>query len=235
MARFFEVRRFLVTAVALGASVCVFSQGSREASADEELTSGGFRYRVTPGKDLPGGDFLGTQARTPFICAAYCSNDLRCAGYSFVENVPEGSRPNCWLKASLAASSPNPGVTSGVRVGPGGPVVPPYGSVRMTDERSATRVGGEYRKFELTPAVIAASRDPNGFAISSAIAEADRPAVACGLACYHDSRCVAATATRPTPGSNPTPLCFLKDRAGAFQYEPNSYSSVKLMPPPPLR
>ncbi|HRH00671.1 MAG TPA: PAN domain-containing protein [Polyangiaceae bacterium] len=230
-----KLRSVVVVLGAVATTLCVLAQGPREASADEELTSGGFRYRVTPGKDIPGGDFLGTQARTPFLCATYCSNDLRCAAYTFVEGVAEGSRPNCWLKAGISGASPNAGVTSGVRVGVGGAPLPPYGSVRMTDERGATRVGGDYKKIELTPAVIAAARDAHGFAIAPTIAEADRPATACGLYCFHDARCVAATATRPTPGSNPVPLCMLKDRAGAFQPDANAYSTVKLMPPPPLR
>ena len=230
-----KVRRIVGLTMMVGAVLCGLGHEPREASADEELSTGGFRYRVTPGKDLPGGDFLGTQARTALLCATYCSNDQRCAGYTFVERVAEGSRPNCWLKASILGGAPNAGVTSGVRGGVGGTPLPPYGSVRMTDERGAKRVGGDYKKIELTPAVVAAARDAQGFAISTAIAEADRPATACGLYCYHDTRCVAATATRPTPGSNPVPLCILKDRAGSFEPDANAYSTVKLMPPPPLR
>lgn len=204
-------------AAALGAS--------SPATADESLGAAGFNYRVTPGKDLPGGDFLGTFATNEVACATYCSSDARCVAYTYLSPAPPSGGPSCWLKSMVNASAPLTEATSGVRIGLHGPTGILYGVIRGTNEPGVDRPGGDYVKIPLTSKVMR----PLGLAPNlSGVAKA---AAACSQLCDRDARCRAMTVLRAGV-QGPSAVCFLKDSESEPVPYADAHSSVKLGPPP---
>jgi hypothetical protein len=218
-----SLRSVAVRAFVLVSAVSAVAAVAGTADADELLAVGGWSYRVTPGKDVPGGDLLATESPSAQTCALYCSNDARCVAFAYVDGVATGARANCFLKNGLGSSRLDSHVTTGVKTGLSAVAIPACGSVRMTSERAVERPGGDYKKIEMKPG------DVFKFDIAPAIADADRQATACALLCNQQTRCVASTWVKP--GVNgPNAMCYLKDSVGPFTSNASAFSSVKLGP-----
>ncbi|ELR15550.1 glycosyl hydrolases family 32 superfamily protein [Acanthamoeba castellanii str. Neff] len=70
---------------------------------------------MTKGLDLPGGDYrsLQVQINDYASCEAACNQDPLCHAWTLITGTP--GRDNCWLKASIPASKPNPQTVSGAK------------------------------------------------------------------------------------------------------------------------
>ncbi|MBX7081147.1 MAG: hypothetical protein K1X88_18245 [Nannocystaceae bacterium] len=197
-----------------------------EAIADETLAAAGFSYRVTPGKDLPGGDFLGTYAGNASVCAIYCSSDARCVAYTFLSTPVAPGEPTCWLKSSIGGSVEMATASSGVRTGLDDPSAFLYGAIHGTDEPAVTRMGGStYAKLRLT------SKRVRRLGIAPELTGFRRDAAACSQLCERDARCVAMTVRRAGTDDE-LAMCYLADQVHAPSQDPDAHSSVKLGPPP---
>ncbi len=194
------------------------------AFADDTLAIGGWAFRVNA-KDIPGGDFLATQSSDVRTCALYCANDGRCQAFAFVENVPLGSRPNCWLKSAVMGSSPVAGVQSGVRMARAPIAPPPCGSVRMTDERGVAR-GVAKKALQRIPME---PGDVFKYSIAPAIAAGDRQTTACALRCNDTPGCVASTYYQPG-AIEARAVCELHAYVGTFRPDSRAHSAVRLAP-----
>ena len=69
--------------------------------------------------DRPGGDYAtATVGDDPAACRALCTQDDRCAAYSFVRRTPQGTPARCFLKRTVPPRAYNPCCTSGVKFDP---------------------------------------------------------------------------------------------------------------------
>ena len=215
-ARLLSVCAAVFSVLALGAS--------SDAGADESVAAAGFRYRVTPDHDLPGGDFLATYARHPEECAIYCSGSATCAAYTFL--APSSSGPNCWLKAVVSEPVPLAGAISGVRDGLDAQTESLYGDTHGTYEPGIDRPGEDYANLRLTRRLM------NRLGLDPKLTGFTKARVACETLCDRDDRCRAMTVVRAGVQGR-SARCFLKSSIPVPFAMADAASSVKLGPPPP--
>ena len=156
------------------------------------------------GFDRPGGDYARfvVPSGDPAVCAARCDRDNRCRAwvFSYPGTAAQGGSnlATCWLKNQVKPIKENRCCVAGVKGGGLGENRP--GPI----ERSIDRIGGDYRRFEIT----------------------SNPDVEiCKKACEEDNRCRAWTYVRPGY-SGVAARCYLKDRITRPRHKPCCISGV---------
>lgn len=156
------------------------------------------------GFDRPGGDYARfvIPSGDPAVCSARCDRDNRCRAwvFSYPGTAAQGgsNQATCWLKNQVKRLVENPCCIAGVKgAGLGenrpGPI-----------ENSMDRIGGDYRRFEIT----------------------SNPDVEiCKKACEDENRCRAWTYLRPGY-YGPAARCYLKERITTPRRTPCCMSGV---------